>query len=68
MKKNVGFNDKVVRIVLAVALAALYFTGTVTGIMGIVLLIVGGILVLTSAVSICPLYLLLKVSSRKAKA
>jgi hypothetical protein len=56
MKKNMGSTDKVIRIVLAVILAALFFTNTVTGTLGIVLLVVAGVFVLTSVVSFCPLY------------
>lgn len=56
MKKNMGNTDKAIRIVLAIVFAALYFTNTVTGTLGLVLLILGGVFVLTSLVSFCPLY------------
>lgn len=59
MKKNVGNIDKLIRFVLAAIFAALYFTGTVTGTLGMVLLVAGGVLVATSAISFCPLYTLL---------
>ncbi len=58
MKKNMGSADKVVRIILATVFAVLYFTETVTGTLGIVLLVLGGIFLLTSLVSFCPLYAL----------
>lgn len=58
MKKNMGSADRVVRIILAAVFAVLYFTGTVTGTLGIVLLILGSIFLLTSLVSFCPLYAL----------
>ena len=48
MKKNVGSTDKIIRIVLAIVFAALFFTGTVTGVLGYVLLTLGAIFVLTS--------------------
>ena len=57
MKKNIGTIDKVVRILIAVAVAVLYFTHIISGTLGIVLLILAGVLVLTSLVGICPLYL-----------
>lgn len=63
MKKNMGSTDKVVRIILAVVFAALYFTGTVTGMLGYVLLALGGIFVLTSLVSFCPIYALVGLST-----
>ncbi|HRJ29288.1 MAG TPA: DUF2892 domain-containing protein [Cyclobacteriaceae bacterium] len=56
MKKNMGNTDKAIRIVLAIVFAALYFTNTVTGTLGLVLLILGAVFVLTSLVSFCPLY------------
>lgn len=58
MKKNMGSADRVIRIILVALFAVLYFTGTVTGTLGIVLLILGGIFLLTSLVSFCPLYAL----------
>lgn len=57
MKKNMGMADRVVRVLVAVAVAVLYFTETVTGTLGIVLLALGVIFLLTSLVSFCPLYL-----------
>ncbi len=51
-----GSADKVVRILLAIVFGALYFTGTVTGILGIILVILGAVFLLTSFVSFCPLY------------
>lgn len=59
MKKNMGNTDRIIRIVLAAVMAGLYFTNTITGIAGIVLLVLAGIFVLTSIVSFCPLYTLL---------
>lgn len=56
MKKNMGSVDKIVRIIAALAIAALYFTGTVSGTLGIVLLVLAGVFVATSLVSFCPLY------------
>ena len=56
MKKNMGSDDKIIRFVLAIIFVALYFTGTVTGTLGIVLLVLAGVFVLTSLFSFCPLY------------
>lgn len=56
MKKNMGTADRIIRILFAAIFAALYFTGTVTGTWGIVLLVLAGIFILTSVVSFCPLY------------
>ena len=59
MKKNMGSPDRIIRVILAIVFAALYFTGTVTGTWGIVLLVLGGVFILTSVVGMCPLYALM---------
>jgi len=56
MKKNMGTSDKVVRIILAIVVAILYFAGVISGTIGIVLLVLAGVFVLTSLISFCPLY------------
>ncbi len=56
MKKNMGSSDRIIRFIVAAIFIALYFTGTVTGILGIVLLVLAGVFILTSLVSFCPLY------------
>ncbi|MFM6983167.1 MAG: DUF2892 domain-containing protein [Chitinophagaceae bacterium] len=56
MKKNMGTADRVIRVILAAIFAFLYFNGTVTGTVGIVLLVLGAVFALTSLVSFCPLY------------
>jgi len=58
MKKNMGNTDKIIRLIIAVGIAILYFTGVITGTIGIVLLILAGVFVLTSLVGFCPLYTL----------
>jgi len=67
MKKNVGSIDKIIRVVLAIVLAALYFTGVVEGTAGIILLILAAVLLLTSAFSLCPLYMIPGINTCKAK-
>jgi len=56
MKKNMGSTDRIIRFIVAAIFIALYFTDTVTGIWGIVLLVLAGVFILTSFVSFCPLY------------
>jgi hypothetical protein len=56
MKKNMGSADRVIRIILAIVFAVLYFTKTVTGTAGLVLLVLGGVFLATSLISFCPLY------------
>ncbi len=65
MKANMGSADRIIRILLAVVFAALYFTGTVTGTFGIVLLVLGGVFLATSAIGFCPLYTILGMNTCK---
>jgi len=68
MKKNMGTIDKIVRIVLALVAVVLYFTNVVSGVFGIVLLVLAGIFVLTSLIGFCPLYFPFGISTCKKKA
>jgi phage shock protein E len=63
MKSNLGTADRLIRVIIAIAASALYFTHTVTGVAGIVLLVAGGILLLTAVINFCPLYSLLRIST-----
>ena len=62
-----GTTDKVIRVLAAVIIAILYLTNVLTGTLGIVLLIVAVILVLTSLVAFCPLYLPFGINTDKKK-
>lgn len=65
MKKNMSSTDRIIRVILAVVMAILYFTGTVTGTVGIVMFVLGGVFVLTSLISFCPLYTIFGISTCK---
>jgi hypothetical protein len=65
MKKNMGTVDKVIRILVAVVVVILYFTNVISGTLGIILLAFSAIFVVTSILSICPLYMPLGLSTRK---
>lgn len=64
MKPNMGTVDKAVRILAAIAVAVLYFTGQIGGTVAIVLGILAVVFVITSLISFCPLYLPLGISTR----
>ena len=64
MKKNVGYVDRLVRIILALTIAVFYFNGAVAGVVGLVWLIVAFILILTSMTSFCPMYALFGFKTR----
>lgn len=65
MKKNMGNADRVIRVLLALIFAGLYFTQTVTGTAGIVLVVLGGIFLATSLISFCPLYTIVGINTCK---
>ena len=65
MKQNMGTIDRVVRIVLAVVVAILCFTGQITGTAATVLGIFAIIFLITSTVGFCPLYVPFKISTKK---
>lgn len=67
MKKNMGSIDRIIRILVAIIFVVLFATKTVTGVFGIVLLVLAAVFVLTSLVSFCPLYLPFGISTCKAK-
>ena len=62
-----GNADRIIRLLLAVVVAILYFTNVITGTLGIVLLVIAGVFVLTSLVSFCPLYTLIGANTCKVK-
>ena len=67
MKKNMGNTDRIIRLLLAAVVAVLYFTNTITGTLGIVLLVLAGVFVLTSLISFCPIYALVGLNTCPAK-
>ena len=65
MKKNVGTIDKVIRILIAALVVVLYFTHVISGVLAIILLAVSAILVVTSLISFCPIWLALGLNTSK---
>lgn len=65
LNNNMGTTDRVVRLLAAAAVLALYLTGTISEAVAIVLGILAAVFVLTSIVRFCPLYLPLRLSTRK---
>ena len=65
MKKNMGTADKVVRILVAIIIAGLYFANIISGAVAIILLILAGVFMLTSFISFCPIWHVLGISTRK---
>lgn len=65
MKKNISTTDRIVRLLAAVLIIALYAAGSISGTLAVILLIVAAIFIATSFVSFCPLYALFGLSTRK---
>jgi hypothetical protein len=67
MKKNMGSTDKVIRILIALIIGVLYYTGIISGTTALVLGILALVFAITSLISFCPLYLPLGISTCKKK-
>lgn len=65
MKKNMSTLDRALRVIIVVLIAILYFTDVITGTWAIILLILSGVLLITSILGVCPLYMLFGISTRK---
>ncbi|MDC7995496.1 YgaP family membrane protein [Altibacter sp. HG106] len=61
MKKNMGGADRILRIAIAIVIAILFWQGLISGILGYLLLGLAAIFLLTSLISICPLYTLFRI-------
>ena len=60
-----GMLDRGFRLGFAIMAGLLYWTGTLDGAVGIVAIAIAGIFLLTSLVGFCPMYLPLKISTKK---
>ncbi|MGL2966361.1 YgaP family membrane protein [Flavobacterium sp. XGLA_31] len=67
MRKNMGSSDRAIRVLVATVIAVLYYNHTITGTLGIVLLVFAGVFVLTSLVSFCPLYVPFRINTCNVK-
>lgn len=67
MKKNLSNLDRIIRLVIFIVTIILFFTKTLTGVLGITFLIIGAILALTTIVSFCPIYRLFGINTCKIK-
>ena len=67
MKTNMGTADRAIRVIVALVIVALYFFNVISGTVAIVLLVLGGVFILTSAVSFCPLYWPFGLSTKSKK-
>ncbi|GAA4944276.1 hypothetical protein GCM10023314_16600 [Algibacter agarivorans] len=67
MKKNMGTLDKGIRLVIAIAIALLYYFNIISGTLAYILMAVAIIFLLTSFINFCPLYTLFGINTCKVK-
>lgn len=65
MKPNMGSADRVIRLIVAAVILGLYLAGTITGTLGIVLLVLAAVFAATAFMRFCPLYLPFGIRTRK---
>ena len=56
LKKNMGQQDKLIRVVISFVIALLYYYNIISGYFGIALMLVAIVLLLTSFFRFCPIY------------
>lgn len=64
MQANIGRLDKLIRVTLAIIIAILYFSSLIDGVVAAVLGMVAIIFIASSMVGVCPLYWILRLSTR----
>nr|WP_229762290.1 DUF2892 domain-containing protein [Ferruginibacter lapsinanis] len=62
-----GNADRIIRIIVAIVISLLYSTHIISGTFGMILLVLGGVFLVTSLISFCPLYTLLGINTCKKK-
>jgi uncharacterized membrane protein YkgB len=65
MKKNMGSADRTIRILIAIGIAVLYFTGVIGGVLAIILGIIALVFLITGFTAHCPGYVPLKMTTRR---
>lgn len=65
MSPDIGNADRLVRLVLALLIVSVYFSGVLSHTTGIVLSVIAGVLVVTSLVRFCPLYAPFRLDTRR---
>jgi len=65
MKKNMGTLDRIIRLLVVIAIAILYLTGQISGTVALVLGIIAVAFLVTSLIGWCPTYVPFRISTRK---
>ncbi len=67
MKKNMGKVDRLFRIIVAMVIGLLYFNNNISGMLGMILIVLAVVFLLTSLINFCPLYLPFGIDTREEK-
>lgn len=67
MKKNMGKADRLIRTFIGLGLILSYTNGFIPANVGPVLLVIGGVLIITSIFAVCPLYYVFGISTASKK-
>lgn len=67
MKANIGSADKLIRLILAIALILLFYFEVLSDTWGIIALIGALVLTVTSLINFCPFYPLFRINTAKKK-
>ena len=65
MINNMSVLDRIIRVVVAILIAVLWYYHQMTGLAAIILGIIAVIFIITGAIGYCPIYHLLGVSTKK---
>ena len=65
LKKNMGQQDKLIRVLISFVIALLYYYNIISGYFGIAMMLIAIVLLLTSLFRFCPIYKLLGKSTCK---
>lgn len=68
MKKNIGTTDRMIRIALAVLLAVFAWMVGFGTVGGVILVVLAAVMLVTSAIGFCPLYLAFGFSTKSRPA
>ncbi|HEX6334577.1 MAG TPA: DUF2892 domain-containing protein [Flavisolibacter sp.] len=63
MRQNLGTADRFIRMMIAAVIIALFFSGMISDILGIVLLAVGIVFAATAVIGFCPIYAVFHVNT-----
>ena len=67
MKTNMGYADRITRMIIAIVLGVLWYKNFITGTQAIILFVLAGIFVVTSFFGFCPLYKLVGLNTCSSK-